>query len=539
MEKRSKRKEKKDTATTLAPPLENDPQTSAEPAAASMKAAALVTGMIMLSKVIGFLRDATMNATFGPQALDPYTQAFTMLSWFTLLFSSGVSSVFIPIYTKEKLEGGQKQANRYANNVVNLYIIVGILVTVLSIVFVASPRLVGLLYPKTAEQTAGLARILFLSITFSAVWGVFCNILNANERFLPETFQGYILSACVMIACFVFGSLRAVAIATAIAPIIQLLSTLPFLRKVYRYSPTLHIRDEKLRRTFWLALPAMIAMEFDTFNNAVDSVFAARMTAGSNTYLGNCYKIIILLQGVFVVPLTTVSYPRLSRSAGKGDKQGIIDSVKQMTELLAAVLFPIILIAIAMRKEIISILFQRGAFTAQDTANMALPLALYLIGVFGFGLRNYQSRVFYAMQQTKPPMVIGICMVGVTVLIDVILVLGFGWGVEGLTLATSISGTLGAFIMLMTLHKRLGKMGIRSTAMQLLRTGLAALVGLAATLLVRRVWTLSDAGFALRFVYLAVCGLTGLAAYAISARILKVNALNDIVSIVTRKKKKS
>ena len=506
----------------------------------SLQAAAIITGMIAISKIIGYLREAVVNATFGQSAAaDAYTNANTILSMFTLLFSSGIASTFIPIYTKEKLAGGFQKANRYANNVVNLYIIVSVAATVLAAFVFTSPQFLGLFYQKNVELIAPLARILCLSIAFSAVWGVLCNVLNANERFIPETLQGYILSACIIFACLQFGDIRSLTIATALAPVFQLLSLVPSLRGVYRYQPRLHLNDSNLRRTFWLAMPAMIAMEFDTINNFVDTIFANAMIDGSARILKNCYSIVILLQGIFVVPLTTVSYPRLSRSAGEGDTASIVDSIKQTTEMLAAVLFPIIGIIVIMRTEVFAILFQHGEFTAEGTARAALPLACYVIGVFGFGLRNYQSRVFYALQRTWPPMLIGMCMVVLTIVLDFLFVRVFDFGLAGLTLATSMTGSLGAMIMLITLRRYLGRMKIKAMLPQLARTLLATAVGVVMTLLVRNLWVApAAAGFVLRLARLFVCGMAGLLGYLLAAKALRVQALQEIISLVWRRRRR-
>ncbi len=505
---------------------------------APLRAAAVVTGMIVLSKIIGYIREAMINATFGESAAsDAYANATTLFSMFSLLFLSGIASTFIPIYTREKMKNGIKGANRYANNIVNLYIIVSVLVSLFAIFVLSSPGILGIFYKKSVVLTSQLARILFMTLTFSAVWGVLCNVLNANEKFLPETLQGFILSACVMFACIKFGDIKAVTIATALAPIFYLVSLIPFLRNTYRYEARLDLRSTNLRRTFWIALPAIIAMEFDTINNFVDTIFADRMMVGSTRILKNCYQIIILLQGVFVVPVTTVSYPQLSRSAARNDKKGIIDSMKQMTELLAVVLFPLIGIIMIMRSEVFALLFQHGKFTAEGTARAALPLACYVVGVFGFGLRNYQSRVFYSLQKTKPPMLIGMGIVGINILLDFVFMRVFSFGLEGLTLATSISGSLGALIMLLTLRKMLGQMKLKVTAIQLAKTLAAAAVGSIITLLVRNIWRPTESGLMMQTVRLGACALAGLAAYGMSAKLLHVRALRDLMQVIRRRRK--
>lgn len=509
--------------------------TRGERVSSQIRSTMMITLLIIGSKVLGFVRNAVMLSTFGRGLeMDAYTNASTLLSLFTLLFSAGVSSTFIPLYTSEKMHNGLFSANRYANNIVNFYGIAGLVLSVLGVLAFGSENFLRLFFPaRVAAATAPLARILMSSLAITAVWQVLINVLNANRSFVPETFQGYILSVCVIAASVLTGDMHKVAIATAFAPVLQLLSVFPYLRGRYFYRPQIYWSDPKFKRTFLLALPALISMAFDEVNNMADTVFTGMMAEGSKTTLNNCYTLVVLLQGALVVPTTTVTYPQLSKYASEKNTQGIIRSIKRNTELIGFLLLPSATLLIVMRAELISVMYQRGQFGPEDVQATLLPLALYLVGAFGFGLRNFQTRVFYSMQKTRWPMVTGAVAVVVNILLSS--TLRKSMGVAGLTLGTSIAGTLCAVLMLSILRRLLGPMQLKSTVGQLLRIVIATALAGGMTLLLRNIWPLNATTFLRTLAKLATCGIVGVITYVLAAWLLGVEAFHDVKTTLMKK----
>ena len=434
----------------------------------------VVTLIIAASKLLGFVREMVMAAYFGRGVeSDAFVTAYGIFSIMTLLFSAGIASTFIPIYTKTRLREGQLAADRYASQVVTLYFVAGLIGSLLAYLF--APAICSLIYRAEVgvELTIQLTRMMYPSLAFYAVTGVLCNLLNAREKFIPEQLLGFILSACLITAIVTFRDIRMVGIAVSVTGVMQTIILLPFLRGHFRYRPHLTIREPKIRRTFILAIPALISMAFDEINHQIDRMIGSSLGVGVVTALSKSYSLVTTALGILIVPITTITFSRLSRIVAKRKKNEFGQAVRQSIEIIALITLPVIILGVVMQKDIIAVAFQRGAFTAEDTAFTA-PV----FGMFFFGLRNFLSRVFYSLQDTRTPMRVGIVSVCVNIVLN--LTLSRVIGAMGLTLATTTAALTGAALQLILLHKKMGSLGLRSVVGQVIRIiiSLAAATGI-------------------------------------------------------------
>ncbi|MDL2237632.1 murein biosynthesis integral membrane protein MurJ [Christensenellaceae bacterium OttesenSCG-928-K19] len=497
------------------------------------KATMLVTLVIILSKIAGFVRDAFLAAQFG-QSLEKsaYLIAYDLVNLFAIFFSMGIASTFIPIYSKTRIEGGEQKAARYASSVLNLYILAAILVSALGYLF--APQLVGLIYTGGDEQgfamITDMTRIMMPSLIFWAITGVLANLLNARKHFVPEQLIGFALSFCIILACVLYGNIKAVAVATSISAVLQVVILLPFLRGRFRYRFKLDLKSPVLRRTFLLALPALVSVAFDELNVMVDNRFATGIDVQAVSAIKESYRLVQAVLGILVVPITTVMFSELSEYAARKEMGQLKTTVRKAIEIVALITLPVIAIAFVLQSDVIAMFYERGNYLPGNTAYTAPVFAFYIVGIFAFGLRNFLTRVFYSIQKTRIPMVIGIVSVWVNILLDFLLkdVLG----ARGLTLATSIAGTVGAVSMIVVLRRTLGHMDFRKSAGQLLRM-LVCIVGCACvTLLLYHVLPISGGGFINNLLRVVICGGVGLAVYILLAFALKVEVAAKLVGIL-------
>jgi putative peptidoglycan lipid II flippase len=497
-----------------------------------IKTAMIITAIIALSKIAGFVREIIMASVFGLSVeADAYIAAYGILSIMTLLFSAGISSTFIPIYVRAQLRDGKKAANRYASNVLSIYMICGIAGTVAAYFF--APVICRIVYhaPQGLELTIELTRLMYPTLAFYAMTGVLYNVLNARERFIPEQLMGFVLSGVLITACLVYREIHAVAIAVSVVGVAQFLLMLPFLRGHFRYYPTLTLSDRRIGRTFMLAIPALVSMAFGEINHQVDCAIGSSLGTGVISSINKSYSLIATVLGVLVVPITTIMFSRLSKIAANRDRKLFLREVRSGLETVMLVTLPIIVICVFLRNEIISVVFQRGAFSKADAAFTAPVFAFYIIGVLGFGIRNFLTRVCYALQDTKSPMYIGIFSVALNCLLD--LLLAPLWGPSGIVLATSVAGFTGAMIMLWQLHHTLGNLGLVSTLGQGLRmiaaiaAAFAAMVGV--SLLIGQ-----QSGTLGRLVYLTGCGISFLAVYFSLCMLMRVREVGTLTRLFNR-----
>ena len=350
----------------------------------------VVTLIIAASKLLGFVREMVMAAYFGRGVeSDAFVTAYGIFSIMTLLFSAGIASTFIPIYTKTRLREGQLAADRYASQVVTLYFVAGLIGSLLAYLF--APAICSLIYRAEVgvELTIQLTRMMYPSLAFYAVTGVLCNLLNARGKIHSGTATG-LYSVCLLdhryryVPGYTHGGHCSIRYGRDANH-----HSVPFLRGHFRYRPHLTIREPKIRRTFILAIPALISMAFDEINHQIDRMIGSSLGVGVVTALSKSYSLVTTALGILIVPITTITFSRLSRIVAKRKKNEFGQAVRQSIEIIALITLPVIILGVVMQKDIIAVAFQRGAFTAEDTAFTAPVFGMYIAGLFFFGLRKF------------------------------------------------------------------------------------------------------------------------------------------------------
>ncbi|MBE5773989.1 MAG: hypothetical protein E7337_08655, partial [Clostridiales bacterium] len=173
------------------------------------KTTMLVTLVIIISKVCGFVRDMILANYFGTGVEnDAYVSAYSLFYLPVLLFNSCISATLIPLYVQEREHSGLDRSNRFASNTLNLFAIAALFVAAL--MYILAGPLVNLVYVGfDAEKTAltvQLTRIMLLSLVFNVSSIVLSSLLNANDKFIGAQLTGFPLSFCVILAAVAFSA---------------------------------------------------------------------------------------------------------------------------------------------------------------------------------------------------------------------------------------------------------------------------------------------------------------------------------------------
>ena len=502
------------------------------------KTTLVMTGVIILSKLVGFIREKIIAFYFGAgMESDVYTLAFSVLSVMVLLFSACVTSTFIPIYSKTLTKDGQKAADDYANNILHLFTILAVVVAFLGVVF--APNIIKIVMADTSDSykfalTVKSLQIMFPSLVFSLISSVYASVLNARYKFIAPQLIGFAISVCTVISVVLFADkigIYALAYGTFFSMLMQILILVPFLKREYHYYPKLDMRDEKLKRTFRLAVPILIGTTVNELNFMIGRYLASGLVEGSVSALRYAYNLITLVMGVFIIPTTTIQFTRLSSFAVNEKIENMKNSIKQSIELIALMILPIISVSVIMGEDIIHFVYGGGKFESV-AVDLTKPVFLfYIVGLLGFGFREFLNRSFYAIQDTKTPMVVSGFAIAVNIALSLILVEFMGAG--GIALAASISAVLGSLIMLFLLRKKIGKMGMKGTVIQLTLIALSAVICAFICLTVKSY--LSETHHFLRLIIAAAAGL---GVYAIALIVFKVKEMKNLISALTKRIKK-
>lgn len=497
-----------------------------------------VTLVIFVSKAGGFLREIVMTAYYGAGTeMDAYNMAYSLYYIPVLLFNSCITSTLVPLYVQLQKQGKPRRLDHFSSNVINLFAVFSIIVSFFMF-YMATPlvRLTARGFnPGKQALTVELLRRMLPSLPFLVTSIVLSTILNAREKYLAAQLTGFPLTVALLVATIWFSKghgIHALTWGVFVSGILQVLILLPAMKGLMRYRLSFDLNDPSFRRLMVLAGPAVLSMAVNELNHMVDKMLATGLPEGHLSCMSLAYRLITFLVGVVLVPLETITFSRMSMRTASHDRKGVGKIVRQCAELVALVIFPVIVIGGIMSKDVIRLAYRHGVFGEQSVSTAAYALTFYIVGVFSFGMRDILNRAFHACQDTRTPMVNSMATVVLNVILNVVLVRRMGVG--GLALATSLSATAGAMSLLVLLRRKIGRFKGRQTLEELLKTAIATVLCALMCLILDRVLPPAHGSMG-SFVRLVVGTGTSLIVYIAAALALKVRQVDVAKDMILKK----
>ena len=445
------------------------------------KTTALVLMLIILtSKITGFFRDIVLAQTFGAgEITDAY---LTALNIPVVLFdgiSAALGTTFIPIYFKIKSSKGQEEVNKFTSNILNIVIIISLIFVLLGVIF--APYIVKIFAVgfkgDVFDLTVNYYKILIFSMVFIAINGLVSSYLVASGNVYISGAITIPFNIFVIIA-IIFASVTesyVMVYGTLIAYIAQLLFQLPLLiKKGYKHRLTVNLRDENIRQILFLVIPVFIGSYINQINAVVNRTLASTLDSGSITALNYANKLNMFAVGVIAVAISTIMYPILSKLASEGNKKLFKINISKSINMIVIIMLPIMVVMTTFSTEIVKVLFEEGSFNSHDTYLTSTALFFYSIGILSYGLKELLAKSFYSLQDTKTPVRNATISVVINIVFSIILVNIMGIG--GLALASSISATVTTMLLLISLRKKIGKIGFSYILKTFIKGAIASIV---------------------------------------------------------------
>lgn len=428
------------------------------------KAAGIISAASILSKVLGFFRETALAGVFGAtKATDAYLVA-TIIPWMLFsVISAGLSTTLIPVFTQRVHDAGEDAGQHFINTLVNFVLVFCLVMSVIGVFF--APQIIRVVAPgfsgETAELTIQLTRLLLPMMIFFGLTAVITGYLQAKERFTWPALVGIPFNLIMILAIILAGKyfgIVGVAVGSVLATASQLLIMIPGLKKVkYRYQMKIDLKDPGFRRVGKLIVPILLATGAGQLGLIVDRMLASGLAEGSISALNFGTRLTQLPLGIFVVAVTTVLYPTFSKLAADHEIGGLRRILVGGVRASIFMTLPMAVGLIVLREPIVRILFERGAFDAQATEMTAYAVFFFSLGLLPMALRDVISRVYFALQDTVTPMMLGIGAVVINIILNLILVKPLAHG--GLALATSLASLFAVIVLFAVLRKRLGGLG--------------------------------------------------------------------------------
>ena len=506
----------------------------------------------MTSRLLGLVREQVIAAQFGAgAATDAYNVAFRIPNLLRDLFAEGaMSAAFVPTFTRELTTSGRESAWRLGNLVITaLLIVTGVLVT-LGIVF-AKP-LVLLIADETFTADASqlaltvlLTRIMLPTLSLIAVAAAAMGMLNALRHFFIPALSPAMFNV-LSIACVVLlvpamprlglPAIAAIAIGTLLGGVAQFGLQWPTLRaEGFRYRPIVDWRDPALRRVLLLMGPGTIGLAATQVNIFVNISLATSQAEGSVSWLSYAFRLMYLPIGLFGVSIATAVLPAVSRQSVEKDNAGMRNTIANGLSLMLMLNVPATVGLIVLAAPIVRLIFERGEFTAVDTAATAAALQLYGIGLVGYSVVRIASPTFYALGQNRIPVLVSVATVLINAVLNVILVRTLGF--TGLALGTSIAALFNATTLFLLLRRRLGGIHEARLAASFARIVLASAAMGATALAAGRVLESLMPGSGLPLQIVRLTGTIGVAVAVLAAAAwaLRIREFTEAVALVTRR----
>ena len=449
----------------MSPDPETTPDNKPLPASPGLlRSSGLVGAMTMLSRVLGLVRDMVIARYFGAGAgADAFFVAFKIPNFLRRLFAEGAfSQAFVPVLSSYRAGQSVSDVKRLVNAVAGSLGMVLLAVTLVAML--GSPVLTTVFAPGFLDDevkfalTSDMLRITFPYLLLISLTAFAGGILNSYDRFAVPAFTPVLLNlamiaAAIWLAPLMEEPVMALAWGVLIAGALQLFFQLPFLMRLGLLPrPKVDYRHEGVSRILKLMLPALFGVSVSQINLLLDTVLASFLQTGSVSWLYYSDRLSELPLGVFGIAIATVILPSLSRKHASASVDRFAATLDWAVRAVLLIGVPAALALGLLAEPLIATLFGYGEVTDRDVIMSAQSLRAYSAGLLAFMLIKVLAPGFFAREDIRTPVRIGVIAMVANMVFNLILV--FPLAHAGLALATSRSAWLNGFLLWRGLRRK-------------------------------------------------------------------------------------
>ena len=428
-----------------------------------LKAIATVSSMTLLSRILGFVRDAVIARAFGAGMMtDAFVVAFRIPNLLRRLFAEGsFSQAFVPILSEYKNRRGAEETQHLVDHVAGMLALALFVVTLIGVI--AAPIVIYITAPGFAADaekfdiTVSMLRIIFPYIFFISLVALAAGILNTHSRFSVPAFTPVLLNLSMIAGAlwltpYFHPPILALAWSVALGGVLQLAFQVPFLRQL-KLLPRfrLDFHDAGVWRILKLMGPAVFGVSVSQISLVINTIFASFLVTGSVTWLYYADRLMEFPTGLLGVALGTILLPSLSKHYANNahdEYSKLLDWGLRLTLLLA---LPAALAMALLAVPLIATLFHYGKFSVLDLYMTREALLAYSLGLLGLIMVKILAPGFYARQNIRTPVKIALFTLLITQLMNLAFIGPFKHA--GLALSTGLAACANAGLLLYHLRK--------------------------------------------------------------------------------------
>ena len=500
------------------------------------KAAIWTTGLALLLKLSGFLRESIVAREFGASdATDGYFLAFSFITLAVAMIATGFNNVFLPLYIKRK-NSGEDTTDNNANALLNWSIILFVGVSVTG--WLSASWLVPFVYrsmsPGAETVAIEMTEVFFIFMVFIALAGLLESYLQSRRIFVPTLISKLLATLMAAVFALLFSDIWGIyAIAygfvfgTIVGAVIQVFY---LIKSNYSWKPTLQMESDFRKAFIILIAPSLLNSVVGQVNLFVNKSFASGTGfEGAVTYLNNSQLIVSIPNAIYAATLAAIIFTLMSEQTNNLSK--FKDTVFRGMEISFVTLVPIAVGLLVVGDAVVAFIYERGAFTAQDSANTHIALLFYLPIIIFQGMQLILSKSLYARGKTALVFKISVTTILLNLLLNWLLVDRYGY--VALAFSASIVSIYYFSVSMIVVYKDLGMKEFYRFASMAWRVVIpSAVMGLA-------VWGAKIALGAedwYSLIQLAVLIPIGAIIYAVSLRLIHPAGVNRFLGLLRRKK---
>lgn len=504
--------------------------------AKAVRTIGLMAVIIFFAKILGLLREVLIAGVYGQGYVSDILNTSTQipLLFFDMTLGVAILSTFVPVFNQCLEKGGKQSAMRFANNFMSVTVLLAVIFSAIGIIF-AEPIVKAMVPGYSAEkiaETAKLLRILFPSIIFTTAAYTSVGILQSFGEFNIPSIISVVSNLIMILYLLIFGNrfgVVGVIVSMVVAWASQLFVQIPYLAKFgYRYAPNIDFKDKNLVSAAKLAVPVLVSSWVQPLCVVINMAFGSSLGDGAVSGLNWANKIYIIMVGIFAYAVTNFIFPKLSRLNAGEDSHAFSETTRTSVAWVVVIIAFVSAMFVALNKPIIQVVFERGAFTAEDTSLTARALMFYSVGMIGYAICEILNKSFYAVQDGKTPMITSIAGVVANFAAAFVFVKALDMGVGGLALASATGSGCMAIILVLAMNRQkpgtFGKGFVANFAKIIAAGAISALAARGIFEMVDGIGT----GTVWAFAKLCVAGLPALLLYIAVLVILKADEIKQI-----------
>jgi putative peptidoglycan lipid II flippase len=463
--------------------LEAKPKTLPAKSETSTGRSAFYVGAgILISRIVGLIRQRIFAHYFGSSGEgDAFSAAFRIPNFLQNVFGEGaLSASFIPVYAKLLAHEDEEQAGRVANAVFGILALVTAIIVLLGVL--ATPYIVTAIAagfdPERRELTIRLVRVFFPGAGLLVLSAWCLGVLNSHHRFFISYTAPVAWNAAIIFALIYFGNsvdLSSLALATAWGSVVG--SALQFgvqlptvLRLIHHFRPALSFASDYVRQVLRNFIPVFISRGVVQISAFVDAFLASFLGTGAVVALNYAQSLYTLPVSLFGMSVSAAELPAMSKSLGATEV--VAETLRRRLDAglqrISFFIVPSAMAFLALGDVIAAVLYQTGKFTAADSRYVWTILAGSAVGLLASTLGRLYSSTYYALQDTRTPLLYAIVRVVLTTILGYLFALPVPrWlgidprlGAAGLTVSAGIAGWVEFVFLRRSLNRRIGHTGL-------------------------------------------------------------------------------